>query len=168
MYTTNFDILTPYQHVTSLLGFNYHFHFTRPSRASAASKMELFVILQFQTCLTYIVTISQTAPSQMFAVVLDMHLHLTFFIWIEELINYFSNILKQRLGPFLYIHARQFSINLRFDGNNLLIGWHHYLELSIFKSLELRRQVRSPQDIKCFLCDEPENSVFTHFTLTNV
>ena len=39
----------------------------------------------------------------------------------------------------------------------MLIGWHHYLELSILKSLELRRQVRSPQDIKCFLCDEPEN-----------
>ena len=89
----------------------------------------------------------------MFAVVLDMHLHLTFFIWIEEFINYFSNILKQRLGPFLYIHARQFSVNLRFDGNNLF----HYLKLSIFKSLELRRQVRSPQDIKYFLCDEPEN-----------
>ena len=33
----------------------------------------------------------------------------------------------------------------------------HYLKLSIFKSLELRRQVRSPQDIKYFLCDEPEN-----------
>ena len=49
------------------------------------------------------------------------------------------------------------TINLRFDGNNLLIGWHHCLELSIFKSLELRRQVQSPQDIKCFLCDEPEN-----------
>ena len=93
----------------------------------------------------------------MFTVVLDMHLHLTFFIWIDELINYFSNILKERLGPFLYIHLRYFSINLRFDGNNLLIGWHHYLELSIFKSLELRRQVRSPQDITCLLCDEPEN-----------
>ena len=93
----------------------------------------------------------------MFAVVLDMHLHLTFFIQIEELINYFSNILKQRLGPFLYIHARQFSINLRFDGNNLLIGWHHYLQLLIFNSLELRRQLRSPQDIKCFLYDEQEN-----------
>ena len=37
------------------------------------------------------------------------------------------------------------------------MGWHHYLQLSIFKSLELRRQVRTPQDIKCFLCDEPGN-----------
>ena len=38
-----------------------------------------------------------------------------------------------------------------------LIGWHHYLELSIFKSAELQRQVRSPQDINCFLCDKLEN-----------
>ena len=40
------------------------------------------------------------------------------------------------------------------------MSWHHYLDLSIFKSLELRRQVRSPQDIKFFLCDEPVNEKY--------
>ena len=41
MDTLNFGILTPYWHVTSLLSFNYYFHFRRPSRTSTASKMEV-------------------------------------------------------------------------------------------------------------------------------
>ena len=40
------------------------------------------------------------------------------------------------------------------------MSWHHYLDLSIFKSLELRRQVRSTQDIKFFLCDKPVNEKY--------